>query len=176
MAKTGRPTKLTDELIEEICKLVAEGDRPEVAAGVNGIGRATFYEWMDRGLKGDEPFRTFRTSVERARDQFESEARRCILRGDDKGESFGRAKASLEVLSRRMPRQWAQQVKHHVETVEDEFLAALEQVCNDPAVHERVRQEKDCRFVFIAFCEALARGEGEGEAAGDPGERAATVH
>lgn len=48
---TGRSTKLTPELQSEICKLIAAGNYPEVAAEANGIDRATFYRWMAKGKK-----------------------------------------------------------------------------------------------------------------------------
>jgi hypothetical protein len=162
--KMGRPSKLNDEVQDRILDLIEAGDRPEVAAGVAGVSRSTFFDWMHRGGQGEEPFATFRTEVTRALDVFESESRKIILEGDGQGVGFGEAKARLEVLSRRMPRQWAQQVKHHVETVEEEFFSALQRVCSDPAVHARVCQEKDSSFLFAAFCEELARFESEGEA------------
>lgn len=164
-----RPTKLTDEIEKQIASLVKQGVRPEVAAGTLGIGRRTYFDWMHLGASEVEgPHERFRTAVTCALDHFEADATKVILEGDEQGLGFGPAKAKLEVLSRRMPRQWAQQVKHHVETVEDEFLSALEAVCADPAVHERVRTQQDCRLLFVAFCEALARRESEGEASGDP--------
>lgn len=167
--KPGRPTKLTPKVQKAIVDLIKAGDRPEVAAGVHGVGRRTFFDWMDRGKANPEaPEGGFRTAVLRAVDVAESDLRSRVLDGDDRGESFGRGKAALEVLSRRWPRQWAQQVKHHVETVEDEFFAALERVCADPHVLDRVRQAEDLRVVLVAVCEELARLEGEGEAPGDP--------
>lgn len=171
-----RPTKWNEKLQAEIVALVESGTRPEVAAGVKGITRSTFFEWMSRGKDGEEPYAGFRTSITRAVDVFEAESTRKILAGDVKGEGFGPAKAALEVLSRRMPRQWAQQVKYHVETVEDEFLTALEHVCADPNVHARVCAETDCRQLFVAFCEALAGLESQEEARSDSSSRAESVH
>lgn len=168
-----RPTKWSPELQELICTEVKQGVRPEAAAGKHGIGRQTFYDWM-AGRVDDAV--GFRTAVERARDDWEAAATQTVLAGDDVGVGFGPAKAALEVLSRRMPRQWAQQVKHHVETLEDEFLSTLEAVCRDADVFARVRQETDCRFVFIAFCEALSRRESESETAGDAGREPAPIH
>lgn len=164
------PTNCTDKKISQICALVREGDRPEVAAGVCDVGRTTYFEWMNRGGKGEEPFASFRTQVARALDEFESRSRSIILAGDEKGAGFGPAKAALEVLSRRMPRHWAQQVRHHVEKVEDEFLDVLQSVCSDPAIYSRLREEKDCSFIFEAFCAALSSIESEGETGETPGE------
>ena len=168
-----RETKLTPEVQEKICALIQAGDRPEVAAGVNGIGRSTYFDWMNRS---DEPFASFRIAVARALDIFESESRKIILDGDDRSWSSGPAKMRLETLSRRMPRHWAQQVRHHVEKVEDEFLDVLEAVCGDPAVYARVCEEKDLRIVIEAFCTALASLESETEAGTDTRSAASPIH
>lgn len=164
----GRPTKLTPAVQRAIVADVEKGVRPEVAASCHGVQRSTFFEWLERGKTEPSTSRhaLFRTAVTRAWDRFEAKSTKRILKGD-KGMGFGPAKAALEVLSRRMPRQWAQQVKHHVETVEDEFFDALEQVCADSDVLARVCETKDLRLVFVALCEALARRESEGEAPGD---------
>ena len=171
-----RPTKWTQKVQNAIVALIEAGDRPEVAAGVNGIPRSSFFEWMAAGRAGVEPYAGFRTAVERARDSAESQLRATALAGDDQGVGFGPAKAALEVLSRRWPRQWAQRIKHEIEDAERLMLGALERVCADPHVLERVRQEQSLRCVLVSVCEELAREDGEGEAAGDPGAGASPVH
>lgn len=169
-----RPTKWNEKLQDEIVAEIRKGVRPEVAAGMHGIGRSTYFEWFAAGSEDGTGLAGFRTAVERARDEWEASATGTVLRGDDMGVGFGPAKAALEVLARRLPRQWAQQVKHHVETVEDEFFAALDQVCTDPDVLARVCEAKDLRVVFVALCEILARQEGAGVPEGDRPERLAT--
>lgn len=151
--KMGRPSKLTPELTEQIAQLVEDGDPPEVAAGVCGVGRSTYFEWDAKGKLGEEPFFTFRTEVARASDCFASEMRRRVLFGDGKGESFGQAKAALEVISRR-DRRWTQRVKHELDDGLKEFLACAERVCG----------AKDRQDIFIAICEELSRLDSEGEA------------
>ena len=171
--KTGRPSKLTPELLAEITKRIAEGDTPEDAAELTGIAPSTFYDWMVRGKSGDEPFGSFRRAVTRALAEFRSNAVRTVLDGDSQGVGFGPAKAALEVLSRRWPKQWAQRVKHELEDAERFMLDALERVCGDPDVLERVLTQKDLRVVFVAFCEELTRLDGEAETPGDSTERRA---
>lgn len=47
MAKRGRPTKFDDVLLDRLSWLLAHGwDRAAAAEDV-GIGRATFYRWLD---------------------------------------------------------------------------------------------------------------------------------
>lgn len=45
----GRPSLLTSDLADEICKAVANGLPIELAAELNGISRHTVYEWVRRG-------------------------------------------------------------------------------------------------------------------------------
>lgn len=56
MTVTGRPPKLTPDLQARIVQRIVTGNYPEVAAGAEGVPRATFYEWMQRGL-GNHPER-----------------------------------------------------------------------------------------------------------------------
>lgn len=49
--KGGRPSKLTDELQEEMARLVETGNYLDTAAACCGINRDTFYEWMRRGAR-----------------------------------------------------------------------------------------------------------------------------
>lgn len=64
---SGRPTKLTPELRDSICELIAQGNFPETAAQACGIHRATYYQWAARGRDGEQPFRDFADAVARAR-------------------------------------------------------------------------------------------------------------
>jgi transposase len=63
----GRPTKLTDELRDEIVALVEVGNFPETAAEACGVDRSTFYRWKNRGDDGEEPYRDFCDAIARAR-------------------------------------------------------------------------------------------------------------
>lgn len=160
----GRPTKWTPELQTNICVLIATGRRPEVAASVCGIVRSTYFDWMQQGAAGVEPYAGFRTAVLQAADIFESDATATILAGDEKGAGFGPAKAALEVLSRRKPRQWAPQVKLHVETVGNEITDVVERLSRDPGLHARICAAKDSSEFFAAFCAEMSRLDSEEEA------------
>jgi hypothetical protein len=156
----GRPTKLTPELTRAICELIESGDAPEVAAGVQGIGRSTFFEWQSRN---DE----FRTAVARAKDRCESEMRRRLLGGDEKGESFGKGKAALEYLGRRHPNRWSQRIKHEIDQANLISHEILKRVCSDPEVYAAVCAAEDCLPVLIRYLEELSRLDSEGDAAED---------
>ena len=150
-----RPSKWTEELQSKIVALVEAGDAAEVAAGVCGIGRSTHFEWM-RSNEG------YRTAIARGQDVFESNARKTVLDGDEKGNGFGPAKAALEVLSRRIPKRWAAQVKVEVADQLNKFIDAAQRICS-PADFEKL-------------LEALAGEAGDGEAPGDSGSGASAVH
>lgn len=164
-----RVSKLTGELTEAIVGLVRSGDSPAVAAGATGVGRQTYYDWMNRGERGEEPYASFRTAITRARDECESRLRASALSGDEPGAgSWGPSKAAFEVLSRRFPARWAPRVKHEITESQRLMLETLRRVCEDKDVIERVCAAKDCGVVFVAVCEKLASLDGEdgaGEAA-----------
>lgn len=65
----GRPSKLTDEVREEIVEAIKMGCYPEIAATAAGVSAATYYRWMEEGAREEAEleFRDFRESVTRAR-------------------------------------------------------------------------------------------------------------
>src|SRR4051794_8561509 len=72
----GRPTKLTDEVQEQILQAIRAGVSIYAAAEFAHIDRSTFHRWMVRGRpegtkRADARFRTFRARVEQARAQAE---------------------------------------------------------------------------------------------------------
>jgi len=63
-----RPSKLTDQVTEQVCKAVAMGMTFELAAQYAGISKTTFFRWMRIGEESDEgsPFWEFWHSVKSA--------------------------------------------------------------------------------------------------------------
>jgi hypothetical protein len=63
-----RPTKLTTKLAEDICVRIRAGCFPYIAAESVGVGRSTFYRWLQsgRGSRAKKEFRDFRDKVLRA--------------------------------------------------------------------------------------------------------------
>lgn len=153
-----RPSKWTQQLQEAICRLVEVGDAAEVAAGVNGIGRSTHFEWLARN-------EDYRTAIARARDVFESNTRAVAMAGDEQGVGFGPAKVALEVLGRRVPSRWSPRVKHEIDESNRLMMEALTRVCADPEVYARVREAGDLSAVLVSVCTELSRLDGEGDAA-----------
>lgn len=126
----GRPTKLTPELQAAIVEAVEQGNYPEVAAMAQGMDRATFYRWMQRGesnAEDDRPFRDFRDAVTHARAVAEHYALQVVRTGfahDDKG-----AERAQWYLERTAPDRWGRRDKVVVEnTVREELTAAVEKL------------------------------------------------
>jgi hypothetical protein len=50
------PPRYSKGLQDQICALIRQGQRPEVAAGACGLPRGTFHEWVRRGkLSAEDP-------------------------------------------------------------------------------------------------------------------------
>jgi hypothetical protein len=104
----GRPSKLTAELKERFMDLLEAGNYPEVAASACGIGRTTYYRWMEQG-KADEAagkrsdYRDFREQIERARDTAETHYVGILMRNANEARD---TKAAVEWLQRSAPDRW----------------------------------------------------------------------
>jgi len=48
----GRPSKLTPELTENLCRWLRAGNFVQTACDMEGISQSIFYEWMRRGERG----------------------------------------------------------------------------------------------------------------------------
>ncbi|MEU8378991.1 hypothetical protein [Streptosporangium sp. NPDC048865] len=72
--KTGRRSKLTPELQEELCKYLSDGQYLTTACDLVGVHEATVYRWLERGEPEDAPalYREFREAVTRARAEAEA--------------------------------------------------------------------------------------------------------
>ncbi len=67
----GRNSKYTEALQEQICSLIARGNRAHVAASVCGIHQATHYRWLQMGEAGQEPYRDYCEAVKKAENEAE---------------------------------------------------------------------------------------------------------
>lgn len=104
----GRESKLTPAVQKRITTSIRQGNYDYVAAGAAGIDVSTFTRWMQRGEdKGeenapeDEPYRAFRTEVEKA--ETEAEA---ILVARWSRHAVTDWRAARDLLARRHPERW----------------------------------------------------------------------
>lgn len=68
--RRGRPTKISDALVQRICDAVEKGVPFKYACEHNGVDAATAYRWLCRGEAaepGDEAFSRFLQALRRAR-------------------------------------------------------------------------------------------------------------
>lgn len=63
----GRPTDCTPEVTARVVDAITDGLSNEDAAMVSGISRTAFYEWIQRGEAGEEPFAYFADAITRAK-------------------------------------------------------------------------------------------------------------
>lgn len=110
-----RPTKLTTEVREKICRAIRAGNYPAVAARAAGVSESTFYRWMERGRSDAKgPHRAFYEAVREA--EAESEVHLvAVLRKSSKD---GDWRAALALLERRYAERWRKR-EPHGHTIED---------------------------------------------------------
>ena len=68
----GRPSKLTPELQEAICKTLQAGVDVETACLRDGISRESYFEWRKRGREGEEPYAGFLAATTKAHAEVEA--------------------------------------------------------------------------------------------------------
>lgn len=107
-----RPSKLTPELRDKICKLIEEGNYPAQAASLEGVAESTFYDWMKRGreAKYKSKFSEFMEAVKKA----ESEAEKYHV-GIIKKAAKEKWTASAWYLERKYPERWGRRQQVQLE-------------------------------------------------------------
>ena len=101
-ARLGRRTKLTKRVKNRIVTALRAGNYTTVAAAYAGIGRATFYRWMQRGKEAQSGrYREFYEAVRQALAVAEVRAV-AILRKH----MFKHWKPAIFFLERRFPQRW----------------------------------------------------------------------
>lgn len=76
----GRPTKLTPRRARLLVEAIREGAFDWVAAEAAGIARRTFYEWLEKGEAGQEPFARLAADVRQARAEARIGAERSVYK------------------------------------------------------------------------------------------------
>jgi len=100
-----RPTKITAELINEICENIAQGFTYDRAARNNGIAVSTFHDWMRKGREENaEPiYRHLVEEVKIAADYSEDEALQQVRSAAIIDRNW---KAAAWFLERRFPKRY----------------------------------------------------------------------
>ena len=67
----GRPSKLTDILVKEICEYIATGNTFERACRLSNISESIFYDWKAKGEKEKQgKYLDFLEAVKKAEEEF----------------------------------------------------------------------------------------------------------
>ena len=98
----GRPSKLEDSRVEELVKWLKLGYYIEDACTMAGIGKTTYYRWLEKAEEGLEEYRDFRDSVQKAR----AEAEGAHIMNIRKAADIGVWQASAWYLERSHPSKW----------------------------------------------------------------------
>ena len=105
----GRKPKLTEELVNNLCRYVENGASYKDACIAVGIGETAFYRWLDDADSDDEKIKykdlkvKLRDSLKKANAKFKSYHLANITRL-----SNGDWKASAWILERKYPKEFAQ--------------------------------------------------------------------
>jgi len=127
MAKTGRPSKLTDQLQERIVLSLRAGNYLETACKANGINKVTLYNWLDRAAKTKEPkYVAFLNAVEKA--QSEAEQRDVALIAQA---AVSQWQAAAWRLERKFPDRWG--YRKHLTVAADEVRPFKVILTDEPA-------------------------------------------
>ena len=98
----GRPSKLEDSKVEELVKWLKLGYYIEDACTMAGIGKTTYYRWLEKAEEGLPEFRDFRDAVQKAR----AEAEGAHIINIRKAADNGVWQASAWFLERSHPSKW----------------------------------------------------------------------
>ncbi len=94
-------TLWTPELQDKLVNSIRAGNYAEVAARAAGISKDTFYKWLLRGGKGEEPFKSLADAIETATAESEQA---------DVAQMFHHGKKSWQAtawrLERKNPKKW----------------------------------------------------------------------
>lgn len=113
----GRQTKLTTPVRDKILHAIRQGNYAMVAAQYAGIGESTFYVWLQRGERGEQPYMEFMEAVKVAEAQAEVHAVEIVnLHMADNWQ------AAMTYLERRHPARWKRRDELNFRSLSDEDL------------------------------------------------------
>ncbi len=122
----GRPTKCTPEKIAEICAHMRAGLWAEQAACLAKIDRKTYYNWVEQGEAGREPYAAFLLALKEAEADAEKAALDTVKAGGSGPEAVNWQSAAW-YLERRYPSRYGKRDPQRQELAEmDKRLKQLE--------------------------------------------------
>jgi hypothetical protein len=103
----GRPPKVTAEITQTVANAIAAGNYQRTAMQLAGISESAFYQWLEWGREGREPYKEFAEAIEKA--QAQAEARNVAIIETAARETW---QAAAWWLERRYPDRWGRR-EHH---------------------------------------------------------------
>jgi hypothetical protein len=112
-----RAQELTDELVADLCRHVAEGNYNIIACHLCGINERTFYDWLKRGAADDDadletPYSRLAQSLKAAKAVAQSRMVKVI---QTKAVVSGDAIAATIFLERTDPEHWGRRERKGLE-------------------------------------------------------------
>jgi transposase len=110
----GRKSKLEEAITDRLVGLLKAGNYIDVALTAAGVGRSTFYDWLERGTsegtaQADAPYREFRERIEQARAEGEARNVAIVMKA-----ATSDWKAAAWMLERSYPERWARTTQRPV--------------------------------------------------------------
>lgn len=124
--KTGRPSKLTDDVQKVIVEAIARGNFYSAASERAGIDYSSFKRWMEKGERQEpefERYRAFRAAILVAN----AECQDAQLTRINRAAGLGTWQAAAWILERRFPEEWGRKDKVQHEGA-DAFASFLDEV------------------------------------------------
>jgi len=132
----GRPTKLTDELIDTLCENIELGMPYTMACDASGINYSTFKEWMSKGEE-EVPKKQFMAFSARVKAANSECARRCLEHIREKADN-GSTFYDTWLLERRFSEHFG--AKQHI-TSDNKTKTENENINVDVKPSEEIEQE-----------------------------------
>ena len=123
----GRPSKLTDILVKEICQYISDGNTFERACRLSNISDSVFYSWKARGEKEKEgKFADFLEATLKAGEQFKQTNINII----QEAAKDGTWQAAAWLLERKHPEEFGRRdrVAISMDSKIDTFITAVKEI------------------------------------------------
>ena len=138
MNETGRKTKLTKELIQDISNCIKDGLYIRSACKACGISKSTYYDWMDKAERGEgESYIEFAEAIELA----EAEDKKARLKSaKEKAGVRNSWEEDWRYLESRYPEEYGKkaQVSHTYNDGERNLTILLEELRKPPSIEQNV--------------------------------------
>jgi transposase len=103
--EVGRPSKLTDELEQQLCNALRAGNYLDVAARYAGVSRSSVHRWLAQAAEdaADPRLKPFAAAVSKAEADAEIHAVGVVRKAINQGDT----RAAFGYLERRHPERWS---------------------------------------------------------------------